>query len=86
MFNSSKNSSSEDLKIVPEEKDKERRNDGYRHNTNHRRKSKIKVKYPPKRNSIKRLTKATAIKETENAGFIPTKEDNNKNQKYRRKQ
>ena len=85
MFNSSKNSSSEDLKIVPEEKDKERRNDGHRHNTNHRRKSKIKVKYPPKRNSIKRLTKATAIKETENAGFIPTKEDNNKNQKYRRK-
>ena len=44
MFNSSKNSSSEDLKIVPEEKDKERRNDGHRHNTNPRRKSKIKVK------------------------------------------
>ena len=74
----------EELKIVPEEKIKGKTNENRRRSTKYQHKNKAKLKYPPKKRNTKRLTKATAIKETEGAEFIPIGNEIN-NQKPKRK-
>ena len=73
-----------ELEIVPEEKYKNKPNEKRRRSTKYQHKNKAKIKYPPKRRNSKRLTKATAIKETEDVEFI-TGGDANDKQKPRKR-
>ena len=75
-FQDSIKNTNEALKIAPEEKNKEKRNDKRRRSTNYHHKNKGKINYPPKRNSVRKATKATAI-DTEGIDFIPLGDDNN---------
>ena len=74
----------EELKIVPEEKIKEKVNKNRRRSTKYQHKNKAKLNYPPKKRNTKRLTKATAIKETEGAELFQIGNEIN-NQKPKRK-
>ena len=74
----------EELKIVPEKKIKEKVNKNRRRSTKYQHKNKAKLNYPPKKRNTKRLTKATAIKETEGAELFQIGNEIN-NQKPKRK-
>ena len=85
IFETPKISNIDELKIIPEDKYKKKEKEKIKHKTNYPHKNKTKAEYPPRRNSIKKLTKATMIvKETENVEFMPIG-DGVKNQKGKRR-
>ena len=84
MFETQKITNNDELKIIPDDKHKRIEKEKMKHKTNYPHKNKGKLEYPPKRNSTKKLTKATMIiKETEDVEFIPMGDV--KNQKGKRK-